>query len=181
MDPLNLSKVSTSAQLEDPNDHRAISIQLFVEAQRPTTVQSSDSHSCNGSSTLQLDMLPLEIIRRIASHASCKVILALQRVCRVLHHACSDIFIMKHILDRSSIQTRDSARVSRPAWYSRVLSHETPFPSWAWYALAHEEMEQLITNVEECCWNIRLRQRRIISWLPQLLALHCKGNLGLAG
>jgi hypothetical protein len=162
---------STSAQREDVNDQ--VLLQPVAEAQQSTKVHSPDFPSRDGSNTLKLETLPIEIIRHIASHSSCKAVLALRRVCRVLHHTCSDIFIMKNILDRSSIRSPDDAPPSRPAWYDGSLSITSPLSSWARYALAHERMEKLIKDVEVKQIESQLRWISIASWLPQLLALQC--------
>jgi hypothetical protein len=159
---------STGVQHEDVNNH--LSFRSAADAHQPPVIQLPDWSSREESSILQLDALPVEILRRIASHATCKAVLALQRVCRVLYYACSDVFIMKHILERSSIRSLDASQPSRPAWYDSVLSLKAPLSSWSRYALAHEEMEELITDLEE---EVQPRQMRIASWLPQLLALHC--------
>jgi hypothetical protein len=151
--------------------------QYQAAAQQPTTVPSPNPPRRHKSRTLKLDTLPLEIIRQIASHTGCKAVVALQKACRVLHHACTDVFVMKQILDRCSIESSDSAQHSSLAWYSGALSLRTPFSSWARYALAHEEMERLIKDLEDEQAKGQLRQRRIASWLPQLLALHCQQTL----
>jgi hypothetical protein len=163
----------TNLDQDEAIDSR-LPLQPFAAAQQPTTVPSLNSTSRSESRQLYLDTLPLEIIRRIASHATCKGALALQLVCRDLYHACSDVFIMKHILDRSSTWNLFRAQYLRPVWYDGVLSIKSPFLSWARYVLAHEEMEQLLKDVEAKQVEGQFRQRRIASWLPQLLALHCQ-------
>jgi hypothetical protein len=163
---------STSAQHEDSNNQ--ILIQSVAKTQQTKNIYSQDLPNRDGSGTLKLETLPLEIIRHLASHSSCKAVLALRRVCRLLHHTCSGIFIMKNILDRSSTRSLDSAQHSRPAWYDGALSSISPFSSWARYALAHENMEKLIKDVEAKHVKGQLRWTSIASWLPQLLALQCQ-------
>jgi hypothetical protein len=147
--------------------------QSSTKAQQTTISHLSGFLSDKESRKLQLDTLPIEIIHRIASEGSCKAVLAFRSVCHALHHACSAVVIMKRILDRSSIQSPDYAQHSRPAWYYGVLSLESPFLTWARYALAHEEMEGFIKDAETRHGNRQLREINMASWLPQLLALHC--------
>lgn len=166
---------STCSQHEGINNHPLIQPS---ETQQPTSIHSLELPSRNESSILQLYKLPREIIQRIASHTSCMDVFTLQLVCHALHHACSDTSILRALLDRSSIQSSDSAHPSGPAWYSAVLSPRTPFSIWARYAQAHEDMEQLIKDLgAEHIDKGYLRQRKITSWLPQLLALHCQWAL----
>ena len=139
-------------------------------SQQPTTFQLSNSLIRSENYTLHLDKLPLEVLRRIISYGSCKAILVLRCVCRVLYRACSDIYIVKHILERGSIQASDSAESSSLAWYDSVLSPRVPFSSWMRYALAHEHVEQFIESLK----GTGLKQRRFLRCLPQLLALHCE-------
>jgi hypothetical protein len=174
MDSFDLDIPSARTQNQDMNKLK--SVQASAEATHPTTIQSPDSPSCTESSTfLRLDTLPLEIIQRIATEGSCKEVIALRRVCRALHHACSDVIIMKRILDQSYIRSSASAQSSRSAWYDGALSLETPFSSWARYALAHEQFEQLLTtDVGFKHGEGHLTERQTASWMPQLLALRCK-------
>ena len=151
--------------LEGVSSH--LSVQSCVGAQQLTTFQSLIRDE---NRTSHLDKLPLEIIQRIASHGSCKAVLALQRVCRVLYHACSAVSIVKHILERSSIQASDCAASSSSAWYDIVLSLRDPLSSWTRYAVANEKFEYFISSREAD----RLRQSQFASWLPQLLASHCE-------
>jgi hypothetical protein len=176
-----------------------IPVQPFAAAQQPTPIQAPNSPRRNVRRALRLDKLPLEIIQRIASYTSCKAILALQLVCRVLYHACSDVFIMKHFLERSLVRSPIYAQHPKPAWYDSVLSLESPFLNWARYALAQEEMAEFIKDLEakrltrakmyfsrkikgllriilghSTSRKVQPRHRRMVSWVPQILALHCQ-------
>ena len=147
-----------------------------VGAQPPRTFQSPSSFSGTTTRTSHLDRLPLEIIQRILCYGSCKAILALRCVCRVLYHACSDLCIVNDILKRGSIQDSNSTTTSSLAWYDSVLSPTAPLSSWMRYALAHEDLDQFIQSLieENHADADGLRRRRLLSYLPQLLALHCE-------
>jgi hypothetical protein len=157
MDSLTASAPSVSNQYGSGNKN--LPTQPFTKVQHPMPVQSVNSSSCIESTTRQLDKLPLEIIQRIVSHISCMDVLALRLVCSHLYHACSYMFVLKTILDRSSIQTSYSAHSLGPAWYNAVLSPVTPFSSWVRYALAHEEVERLIKDLGTKHGEVQLKDK----------------------
>ena len=107
------------------------------------------------SESLKLDRLPIEIIRRIASVATCEAVVALSQVNRTLHAACNDALVYKAIIDNRNGN-------GGPGWHHHLpLSMQSPVSSWARYALADSKAAQ-----------DRLKPTSIVSWAPQLIAYH---------
>lgn len=108
----------------------------------------------------KLDALPVEILQLIASVGACEAALALCRVNRALRLACNDRLVYKAILDN-----RNGA--GSPKWqHCLPLSMQSPTLSWARYALADSKAAQYHT--------MSLDLKDCVSWLPQLMACHCK-------
>ena len=112
----------------------------------------------------RLDALPVEILHRIASLGTCEAALALSRVNKALYLACNDCLVYKAILDNRN-------GTGGPKWqHCLPLSMQSPISSWARYALAESKAAQYHT--------MSLNLRDCVSWLPQLLAYHCKAFFG---
>ena len=108
----------------------------------------------------KLDRLPVEILGYIASVGTCEAALALSKVNRTLHAACSDRLVYSAILDNRNGN-------GGPKWQHRIpLSMESPVSSWARYALADSKAAQDHT--------VSLEPRSFASWAPQLMAYHRK-------
>ena len=108
----------------------------------------------------KLDALPVEILHHIASVGACEAALALSGVNRALRLACNDRLVYKAILDN-----RNGA--GGPKWqHCLPLSMQSPISSWARYALADSKAAQYHT--------MSLDLKGCVSWLPQLMAYHCK-------
>jgi len=110
------------------------------------------------SSSLKLDSLPIEILRRIATFSPCEAILALMEVSRILHRSCNDRLVFKSIIDYHN--KRRSLKLQGPK-----LTIESPTSSWARYALADSKAIKLPTDP---------LIDKFVSWAPQLAASNRK-------
>ncbi len=139
-----------------------IASKLYYSQSSPSRVETPSCKAIIMSS--KLDALPVEILHRIASVGACEAALALSGVNRALHLACNDRLVYKAIIDNRN-------GTGGPKWqHCLPLSVQSPTSSWARYALADSKAAQYHTmnlNLEEC-----------ISWLPQLMACHCKAFSG---
>lgn len=110
------------------------------------------------SSSLKLDRLPVEILRRIASISSCEATLALLKVSRFCHRACNDRLVFKAIIDNNN----EGKTVT---WHGPNLMIGSPTSSWARYALADSKATKLPNDP---------LIDKFVSWAPQLAALNRK-------
>ncbi len=128
--------------------------QYFQPVSNPLTTL----HDTMTSESSKLDRLPTEILRRIASVATCEAVLASSKVNRTLRAACNDPLVYKAIIDNHNGN-------GGPRWYHHLpLSMQSPVSSWARYALAdsraaHDRIASL-------------KPTSIVSWAPQLIAYH---------
>ena len=143
-----------------------------------------------GSPRIKLDLLPAEIIQRIASFSSCESVLALLEVNRMLYKTCNDALVFKSIIKNGS-----GHGVLKP-WKCDLISQSTSTSTLARLALADSRARTWLAGIELCAWsdellgsdmlgeNQRMPQDEeqkprddivntsLMKWAPQLVALH---------
>jgi hypothetical protein len=127
---------------------------------------------------LKLDSLPTELIQRIALFSSCEDVVALVKVNRRLHEACSH-----HSVFRAILENGQSQQVQGP-WDLTFLTGNTSASDWARFALADARawswlkiqkslfLEFNLDTYNKSQKTLEALHRELVHWAPQLAALH---------
>jgi hypothetical protein len=127
---------------------------------------------------LKLDSLPTELIQRIALFSSCEDVLALLKVNRRLHEACSH-----HSVFRAILENGQSQQVKDP-WDLTFLTGNMSASDWARFALADARAwgwpktqkslfpEFGLDKYNKSQKTLETLHRGLVHWAPQLAALH---------
>jgi hypothetical protein len=108
----------------------------------------------------RLDSLPMEIIRRVASHGPFTSTISLLQVNRALYHACNDWTVFQGIIANNA---NDSSR--RPTWdLTSLIQSEKSF--WARYAYADFKAAHFLHSPDD------FSPSQLTTWAPLLMAMH---------
>ncbi len=123
-------------------------------------------------SSVNLDVLPVEILQTIARHSSGEAAVSLSQVSRRLRSVCYDCFVFKsNIAARGPRSTRDGRLVFLDE-LSRQIGSDTDL--WARYAVANSRVADLgdrfAASSEYPDWTVRI-VRRFASCAPHLVVL----------
>lgn len=113
---------------------------------------------------LQLDTLPVEVVRRIAARVPCNDVLNLMQVNHKLRNACNDWTVFQYL-----IQYNSNGVVNRPDWSPSFLSPQSNADTWAGYALAELKIGEYLQQAEQ---PMDLPEIYIAHYAPQLVIAH---------